>query len=187
MMATTWQPAQEDWLIDAVLAMLLSPGDQILLAAKAEAITPSETRVDFRLDLPERSAGYDSLLTRIDRRDGINRLGTANLPLAEGVTYRSIDDRLVSHAGMGSDDTGSTRVVFNCGLSVKGVVPPETILSALPGSHATAVLDHRGLQVPELLILSASYNGRPAQSGQPAEWTGFFVALPSTFVPIARA
>lgn len=185
-MTGDWQPPREDWLVDAVVAAMLTQEDLVALAGKAEHITPSETRVDFRLDLPGRSGGLDSLLTRIDRRNGINRLGTGAMPLGEGVSYRSVDDRLVSHVGMGSDDDGTTRVTFDAGMTVKGLVPPETLMAALPGRPATAVIDHPALDVPGLDIIAVSYNGTPARSGRPAEWTGFFVQLPSIEVPLRR-
>lgn len=185
-MTSAWNPPREAWLVDAVVAAMLTQEDLISLAGKAEHITPSETRVDFRFDLPGRSGGLDSLLTRIDRRNGINRLGTAAMPIGEGVSYRSVDDRLVSHVGMGSDDDGTTRVTFEAGLTVKGKVPPETVMAALPGRHATAIVAHPALDVPGLDIIAVSYNGTLAQGGRPAEWTGFFVKLPSLHVQLRR-
>lgn len=165
------------WTADVVLARLLSPDDMKILIQMAERETSANLRGDFAMDF-ERKPEWGACTFQYDRRDNIRHLQIAGLQLAPGITYQSKNDRQYCTAGMGSDQTGYRRVVFEACVRVANQTPPETILNALTGRHVSAVIEHPSLVHPDLTIKLAVLNGRPG------EWNSFSMLLETVIVDV---
>ena len=173
------------WEADVVIAARLRRKDLYALVRAAQKQSKPGLQGKFPVDL-QGTYGRTPPIFEYDRRGEVARIRTLGLELTPEVTYRSDHDRSHSHAGMGSDDTGSTRVHFEPVLKVSGTLLPETVMMALEGRHVTTLLDHPCLKDPRLLMANPHLNGAPAQNGQPAKWEGFGVQLPILLVPIGR-
>lgn len=166
------------WNIDVVLLAHLHDEeiDVLLTALKTARV---EMRTKLEVTLPRSFPEWHPEI-RYDMRDGKRLVRASGLLLADGVAYKSADDRLFSHVGMGSDDTTSMRVHFPPVLQVKGTVIPETVAESLRGRHASCVMEHEALQDADLIVDRVHINTR---DGVP---TGFSVDLPEVYRPLRR-
>lgn len=158
------------WLIDAVISRLLDDAecDEVRRAAENE---PENL---IRDNVPIGSINGRGVFIGVDRRDGARRIiGSATL--GDGVRYKSAHDRSYQMMGVNGPE-GLKRVEFEPSLSVKGAVPPRSVIDALVGRHARAVFNHDALRVDGLVATASYVNTR---DGVP---TGFSIGLPQIHV-----
>jgi len=171
---------RHEWTIDVVAAACLSDDDRRQVARAADEQSRPDLRGRLAVDV-ETAFPHEQPAFHYDRRDGATRIGVTGLHIGDTATYKSANDRLYSHAGMGSDDVGSTRVHFPAILTMRGTVPPHSVIEALAGRHVRDVVDHAALEHPDLVVRSAHLNGSTGR------WTGFGVELPTIPTPLDPA
>lgn len=166
------------WMIDAVALACLMPDEVVALRRAAD----EETHPDLRGKLPGRALGdlREDLRGRFhwDRREGRARIRVERLMLGDGVTYTSENDRLYATCGMGSDDASGRRVHFSAVVSVRGTMPPDTIIDALPGRPVMCIVAHPALP-PDMEVLS--FHIDDPDKDQPRS---FSVRVPTILVPL---
>lgn len=154
------------WEIDAVIARLLDSGDRETLREAAEALPDGLIKDRVPLD----GINARGIAISVDRRNGVRRIAGA-CTLGASVRYASGHDRSYHVMGPNGPE-GLRRVEFEPSLSVRGTVPPQTVVDALVGRHACDVFDHRALRV-DGLVAKASYVD--TNDGVPC---GFSIGLP---------
>lgn len=161
------------WMIDAVIARALLPGDAGMIRTVANACR--------RGLLSERPQGLEGLAERgihlrVDDRDGVHEL-TGSLVLSPQARYSSKRDQSFCMMGVNGPE-GSQRVDFETVLSVAGTVLPEAVVQSLAGRHAAAVIDHPALRIDGLTAYQPHVNSRDSVP------TGFGVFLPQLMTPL---
>lgn len=164
------------WTADVVLADLLDPIAKAGLIKVAERETRDDLRGEFGAAFAAEGP-WGPVTFKYDRRNGRRHLHL-HLVMADGVTYTSRHDRSYSTCGWGSDKVGNTDVIFEAAITVTGLALPDTVLSALVGRHAQAVIGHPALRDPRLVITATGRNGKPG------EWTGFYAHLETVEVEL---
>lgn len=168
------------WTADAVLASLLTHQQMRHLVEIADDEARPGLRGLVARDM-ERDPAWGGVEFQYDLRDRRHHLLVAGLRLAPGVTYTSRHDRFYSGCGMGSDDPTTIRVTFEAAVRVADTTPPETVLDALVGRHASAVIDHPALRDPGLVVTWAGLNGRVGA------WDSFGVLLETVEMAVPKA
>lgn len=146
------------WTVDAVLGRLMTPAQAHEIGTIADAESRPGLRGAFATGYA-RPDEWGPASLEYDRREGRRHIRVTALRLADGVTYTSPTDR--SYAVL--DETLNRHVPhvveFEAEIRVAGVIPPETVITALPGRHASAVVDHPALRDPRHLITGAGLDG----------------------------